>query len=60
MKRLSMVAAGAAGVTFILAIILKLMHTDIITGLDALTFWRFTVVMLLFSIVFNVHGRDAG
>lgn len=60
MKNLSMVAAGVSGVTFILAIILKLAHTDIITGLDALTFWRFTIVMLLFAIFFNLHGRNAG
>jgi hypothetical protein len=58
MKGLSMVVAGVAVVSFILAIILKLAHADIITGLTGLTFWRFTIVMLLFAIFMQLHGRE--
>ena len=58
MKGLSTVVAGVAGVSRILAIILKLAHANIITGLTGLTFWRFTIVMLRFAIFFHLQGRE--
>jgi hypothetical protein len=59
MKALSMVAAIAAAVTFVISIVLRLMSADLVAGTSSVTFWRVTVVLLLFSIALHLHGRKA-
>lgn len=57
MKTLSIIAAAVAGVIFIVSIILRLMHADLIAGITSLTFWRVTIVLLLTSILFHLYSR---
>jgi hypothetical protein len=59
MKGLSMVTAAVAVVTFILSVILRIVHADLFAGTSSVTFWRVTVALLLFSIVGFLHSRKA-
>jgi len=58
MRGLGLVAVMVAAIACVFSIILKLAGDAHIGSLSTVSFWRFTVVALLFAVVFILYGSD--